>query len=48
MAVFAAVFARARMLSMLEKLGFAYCGIVHYDSGARLAYDLDLDLSSVL
>jgi ribosomal protein S18 acetylase RimI-like enzyme len=37
-----------RMLSMLEKLGFAYCGIVHYDSGERLAYDLDLDLSNVL
>lgn len=37
-----------RMLSMLEKLGFAYCGIVHYDSGERLAYDLNLDLSNVL
>lgn len=31
-----------RMLSMLQKLGFEYCGIVHYPSGERLAYDLNI------
>jgi GNAT superfamily N-acetyltransferase len=31
-----------RMLSMLKKLGFEYCGIIYYDSGERLAYDLKL------
>ena len=31
-----------RMLAMLEKLGFKYCGIIHYDSGERLAFDLKL------
>ena len=31
-----------RMLSMLEKLGFMYCGVIYYDSGERLAYDLKL------
>ncbi|MBR5133498.1 MAG: GNAT family N-acetyltransferase [Alistipes sp.] len=37
-----------RMLSMLEKLGFSYRGIVHYDSGERVAYELNLDLSNTL
>lgn len=31
-----------RMLAMLEKLGFKYVGIIYYDSGERLAYDLKL------
>ena len=31
-----------RMLSMLEKLGFKYVGVIYYDSGERLAYDLNL------
>ena len=31
-----------RMLSMLEKRGFRYVGIIYYDSGERLAYDLKL------
>lgn len=34
-----------RMLTMLRKLGFEYVGIVHYDSGERVAYELDLSLS---
>lgn len=34
-----------RMLSMLEKLGFKYVGIIYYDSGERLAYDLNLCVS---
>lgn len=34
-----------RMLSMLEKLGFSYVGIIHYDSGERLAFDLKLNNS---
>lgn len=29
-----------RMLALVEKLGFQYCGIVRYDSGERLAFDL--------
>jgi len=37
-----------RMLSMLEKLGFRYVGIIYYTSGERLAYDLNLDLSNTL
>lgn len=37
-----------RMLSMLEKLGFAYIGIIHYTSGERLAFDLNLDTSKTL
>lgn len=37
-----------RMLQMVEKYGFRYCGIVRYDSGERLAYDLNLDLSNIL
>lgn len=32
-----------RMLAMLEKFGFKYAGIIYYDSGERLAYDLKLD-----
>lgn len=32
-----------RMLAMLKKLGFKYIGIIHYDSGERLAYDLKLN-----
>ena len=31
-----------RMLALLEKLGFEYRGIIYYDSGERLAYDLKL------
>ena len=37
-----------RMLAMLQKLGFKPTGIVHYDSGERVAYDLDLSLSEIL
>lgn len=37
-----------RMLSMLAKFGFEYCGIVYYTSGERLAYDLDLNKSNTL
>lgn len=37
-----------RMLSMLHKLGFNYTGIVRYDSGERVAYELNLDLSNIL
>ena len=33
-----------RMLSMLERLGFKYCGIIYYPSGKRLAYDLKLKI----
>ncbi len=32
-----------RMLAMLRKLGFERCGIVYYDSGKRIAFDLKLD-----
>lgn len=32
-----------RMLAMLEKRGFKYVGIIYYDSGERLAYDLKLN-----
>lgn len=31
-----------RMLAMLEKLRFKYCGIIHYESGERMAFDLKL------
>ena len=37
-----------RMLAMLQKLGFKPTGIVHYESGERVAYDLDLSLSKIL
>ncbi len=37
-----------RMLALVERLGFSYCGIITYDSGERLAFDLDLDLSNIL
>lgn len=37
-----------RMLAMLQKLGFMPTGIVHYESGERVAYDLDLSLSEIL
>lgn len=30
------------MLRMLEKLGFAYCGKIHYQSGERLAFEKQL------
>lgn len=33
-----------RMLSMLQQLGFNYVGVIRYDSGERIAYDLDLGL----
>lgn len=31
-----------RMLALVEKLGFSYCGIVRYESGERLAFDLNI------
>ena len=31
-----------RMLSLLKKLGFEYVGIVRYDSGKRMAFDLNI------
>lgn len=31
-----------RMLSLIGRLGFEYCGIVRYESGERLAYDKQL------
>ena len=37
-----------RMLSLLERLGFSYSGIIIYESGERLAFDLDLELSNTL
>ena len=37
-----------RMLTMLQKLGFSYRGIIQYDSGERVAYELDLDSSNTL
>lgn len=33
-----------RMQQMVEKMGFRYCGVVYYDSGERLAYDLNISL----
>lgn len=37
-----------RMLSMMDRLGFEYRGIIHYESGERLAYDLKLNSSLAL
>lgn len=37
-----------RMLQMMQKLGFEYRGIVRYDSGERLAFDLNLDLTNTI
>lgn len=37
-----------RMLAMLRKLGFKPTGVIHYDSGERIAYDLDLSSSEIL
>ena len=37
-----------RMLSMLSKFDFSYCGIIYYTSGERLTYDLDLHSSKIL
>lgn len=37
-----------RMLSMLEKLEFRRVGIIHYDSGERVAYELDLNKTNKL
>lgn len=37
-----------RMLSMMDRLGFEYRGIIHYESGERLAYDLKLNNSLAL
>lgn len=37
-----------RMLAMMKRLGFKYRGIIHYDSGERMAYDMKLDSSSDL
>ena len=32
------------MLRLLERLGFAYCGKIHYESGERLAFEKPLGL----
>lgn len=37
-----------RMLSMMDRLGFEYRGIIHYESGERLAYDLKFSSNSML
>ena len=37
-----------RMLAMLRKLGFESRGVVHYDSGERIAFDLNLDLTNMI
>jgi hypothetical protein len=37
-----------RMLSMMDRLGFEYRGIIRYDSGERLAYDLKFNSKSTL
>ena len=37
-----------RMLAMMDKLGFEYRGIIHYESGERLAYDLKFDSNLAL
>lgn len=37
-----------RMLRMMQKLGFEYRGIIRYDSGERMAFDLNLDLSNTI
>ena len=31
-----------RMLALLRRLGFEQCGVIHYDSGERVAYDKNL------
>lgn len=37
-----------RMLSMMDRLGFEYRGIIRYDSGERLAYDIKFNSNSIL
>lgn len=37
-----------RMLTMLDKLGFTFRGIIQYESGKRLAYDLKFENSTML
>ncbi len=37
-----------RMLAMLEKLGFEYCGKIVYPSGERVAYDRNFSLTKPL
>lgn len=37
-----------RMLTMMDRLGFEYRGIIRYDSGERLAYDLKFNSNSIL
>lgn len=37
-----------RMQSMLKKLGFRQVGIVHYSSGERVAYELDLNSCNII
>lgn len=37
-----------RMMSMMQKFGFRHVGKIMYDSGEREAFELDLDLSSIL
>lgn len=32
-----------RMLAMLCKMGFERCGVIYYDSGKRIAFDLNFD-----
>lgn len=37
-----------RMMSMMQKFDFRHVGKIMYDSGEREAFELDLDLSSIL
>lgn len=37
-----------RMLTMMDRLGFEYRGVIRYDSGERLAYDLKFNSNSIL
>lgn len=37
-----------RMLRMLDRLGFVPTGIIHYSSGERIAYELNLGMSKIL
>ena len=37
-----------RMMTMMQRLGFVRTGNIHYDSGERIAFDLDLNFSKTL
>lgn len=37
-----------RMLAMMQRLGFEYCGRIRYASGEREAFDLRIDLSKMV